>query len=189
MDLHTQVVGLAQLLCPLNSNIVLKTACCSIGLVIPVYSTFKAIESKDQDDQHKWLLYWAAYGSFSVAEMFAEKLLSWFPLYYHMKFAFLVWLQLPPLNGAKQLYADHLRPFLLKHQARLDQVVNLAYGEMSKFVSAHQVEFQLARSLLMNILMTANQMFRSVILPARREPKRIAGPRRPPVQDSESDDE
>ncbi|KAL1324126.1 hypothetical protein HN51_034299 [Arachis hypogaea] len=189
MALHTQVVGLAQLLCPLNSNIVLKTACCSIGIVIPVYSTFKAIESKDQNDQHKWLLYWAAYGSFSVAEMFAEKLLSWFPLYYHMKFAFLVWLQLPTINGAKQLYTDHLRPFLLRHQARLDHVVDVVYGEMSKFVIAHQVEFQLARSLLMNILVTANQMVRSIILPARREPNHIEGPKGPPVQDSESDEE
>ncbi|KAG4911654.1 hypothetical protein JHK82_052257 [Glycine max] len=38
------------------------------------------------------------YGSFSAAEMFAEKLFSWIPLYYHMKFAFLVWLQLPTLD-------------------------------------------------------------------------------------------
>ncbi|KAJ4714458.1 HVA22-like protein [Melia azedarach] len=36
-----------------------------------------------------------SYGSFSIAEAFADKLLSWFPMYYHLKFAFLVWLQLP----------------------------------------------------------------------------------------------
>ncbi|KAJ0763137.1 hypothetical protein HanOQP8_Chr04g0168881 [Helianthus annuus] len=46
-----------------------------------------------------------------------------------MKFAFLVWLQLPNTNGAKQLYMNHLRPFLLKHQANLDQIVGLLHSE------------------------------------------------------------
>ncbi|MED6124080.1 hypothetical protein PIB30_055738 [Stylosanthes scabra] len=38
------------------------------------------------------------YGSFSLIEVFTDKLISWFPMYYHMKFAFLVWLQLPSTN-------------------------------------------------------------------------------------------
>ncbi|XP_028798477.1 HVA22-like protein k [Neltuma alba] len=123
-------VGLQLLLSPLGSKIVLRTACCSVGLALPVYSTFKAIENKDQNEQQRWLTYWAAYGSFSIAEIFAEKVLCWIPLYYHMKFAFLVWLQLPTLNGARQLYESHMRPFLLKHQARMDQVMEFLYGEM-----------------------------------------------------------
>ncbi|KAG4921410.1 hypothetical protein JHK82_050381 [Glycine max] len=91
-------VGLRLLLSPVTSNLLLRTACCSIGLALPVYSTFKAIENNDPYEQQRCLLYWAAYGSFSAAEMFAEKLFSWIPLYYHMKFAFLVWLQLPTLD-------------------------------------------------------------------------------------------
>ncbi|KAH7566442.1 hypothetical protein JRO89_XS08G0162900 [Xanthoceras sorbifolium] len=103
---------------------------CSVGIGLPVYSTFKAIERKNEEDQQKWLMYWAAYGSFSIVEVFSDKLISWFPMYYHVKFAFLVWLQLPSVDGSKQLYRNHLRPFLLRHQARVDQVVGLAYGEM-----------------------------------------------------------
>lgn len=34
---------------------------CSVGIVLPVYSTFKAIEKKDQNEQQKWLLYWAGW--------------------------------------------------------------------------------------------------------------------------------
>ncbi|KAF6149712.1 hypothetical protein GIB67_017445 [Kingdonia uniflora] len=49
---------------------------CSVGVVLPVLNTFEAIQKKDPNEQHKWLLYWAAYGSFSVAESFAEKALS-----------------------------------------------------------------------------------------------------------------
>lgn len=32
---------------------------CSVGIVLPVYSTFKAIEKKDNSEQQRWLIYWA----------------------------------------------------------------------------------------------------------------------------------
>lgn len=148
-------VGLRLLLCPLGSNIVVRTACCSVGVVLPVYSTFKAIESNNRNEEQKWLLYWAAYGTFSIAEIFADKIIYWFPLYHHMKFAFLVWLQLPTTNGAKQLYMSHLRPFLMRHQANLDQLVRILYSETGKFVSAHQGEFQFMKTIVMKILIAA----------------------------------
>ncbi|XP_022133390.1 HVA22-like protein k isoform X2 [Momordica charantia] len=145
-------VGLQLLLYPLGSNVVVRTACCSVGIVLPVYSTFKAIEKKDQNEQQKWLLYWAAYGSFSLVEVFSDKLLSWFPVYYHLKFAFLVWLQLPATDGAKKLYATHLRPFFLRHQARVDRILGSAYGEMVKVISAHQAEIQCFRTMIVKIM-------------------------------------
>ncbi|KAL8209201.1 hypothetical protein R6Q57_008613 [Mikania cordata] len=151
-------VGLRLLLCPLGSNIVLKTACCSVGVILPVYSTFKAIETNNRTEQQKLLLYWAAYGTFSIAETFADKIISWFPLYHHMKFAFLVWLQLPTTNGAKQLYVNHLRPFLLKHQANLDQIVAILYSETGKFVSTHQAEFRFVKAIVMKILISAKHL-------------------------------
>ncbi|KAI3702490.1 hypothetical protein L6452_28228 [Arctium lappa] len=171
-------VGLRLLLVPFDSNIVVRTACCSVGVVLPVYSTFKAIETKDQNEQQKWLLYWAVYGSFSVAEIFADKLISWFPLYYHMKFAFLVWLQLPTTNGAKQLYMNHLRPFFLRHQARLDQIVGAFYSEAGKFISAHQGEFQFMKTILVKIFMSAKQLVNGSNQPiAAQERRAITGPR------------
>ncbi|XP_011658002.1 HVA22-like protein k isoform X2 [Cucumis sativus] len=127
----TNEVGLQLLLYPLNSNAVVRTACCSIGIVLPVYSTFKAIEKKDQNDQQKWLIYWAAYGSLSLVEAYSDKFLSWVPVYYHLKFAFLVWLQLPATSGAKKLYMNYLRPFLLKHQGKVDWILGYASDEMT----------------------------------------------------------
>ncbi|GAV76788.1 TB2_DP1_HVA22 domain-containing protein [Cephalotus follicularis] len=188
MSLSSEV-GLRLLLCPFGSNIVTRTACCSIGVVLPVYSTFRAIETKDQNEQQKWLLYWAVYGSFSVAEVYADKILSWFPLYYHVKFAFLVWLQLPSTNGAKQLYMSHLRPFLLRHQAKLDQIVDCFYCEMSKFIIAHQGEIQFARRLVMKIMLSANQMIRNVVHPVPRVKGRAIEGLSRQTQDSQSDNE
>ncbi|XP_018471099.1 HVA22-like protein k isoform X1 [Raphanus sativus] len=147
----TSEVGLRVLFSPLGSNIVLRTACCSIGIGLPVYSTFKAIENRDQSAQRKWLIYWAAYGSFSLVEVFTDKLISWFPLYYHAKFAFLVWLQLPTIDGAKQIYNNRLRPFLIRHQVRVDRLVDGVYGEMIKVVRTHQGGVRLARLIIVKI--------------------------------------
>ncbi|KAK9265716.1 hypothetical protein L1049_025310 [Liquidambar formosana] len=183
----TSEVGLRLLLCPLGSNIVIRTACCSVGIVLPVYSTFKAIERKDQNEQQKWLLYWAAFGSFSLVEVFSDKLLSWFPLYYHMKFAFLVWLQLPSADGARQLYMNHLRPFFLRHQARVDQVLGFAYGEMVKFISTHQVEIQYARTVFVKIMASADQMLRGVVKPVEPGGRRAIEGQTRTISDTESD--
>ncbi|XP_022963003.1 HVA22-like protein k isoform X1 [Cucurbita moschata] len=158
-------VGLQLLLYPLGSNVVVRTACCSVGVVLPVYSTFKAIERKDQNEQQKWLLYWAAYGSFSLVEVFSDKLLSWVPVYYHLKFAFLVWLQLPATGGAKKVYTNHLRPFFLRHQAKVDRILGSVYNEMGKTISAHQAEIQYLRTMIMRIMGSDEQSSR--IGPAR----------------------
>ncbi|PWA52883.1 TB2/DP1/HVA22-related protein [Artemisia annua] len=178
MSLFGSEVGLRLLLVPLDSNIVIRTACCTVGVGLPIYSTYKAIENKDQNEQKKWLLYWAVYGSFSVGEVFADKFISWFPLYYHMKLAFLVWLQLPTTNGAKQLYTNYLRPFFLRHQARLDQVAGMFYSEAGKFISAHQGEFQFMKTLVMKVLMSVKQFVNGNDQPATREERRsTTGPR------------
>uniref|UniRef100_A0A7N0ZRU9 HVA22-like protein n=1 Tax=Kalanchoe fedtschenkoi TaxID=63787 RepID=A0A7N0ZRU9_KALFE len=161
---------------------------CSIGIGLPVYSTFKAIEKKDQNEQQKWLVYWAAYGSFSLVEAFTDKILSWFPLYYHVKFAFLVWLQLPTLEGSRLLYNNYLRPFFLRHQARLDNITGVIYSEIVKFVSAHQGDIQFAKNLFRKMWSSIN----GIIHPAGRQSSggRIEGPStRKQDEESESEDE
>ncbi|CAN0885013.1 HVA22-like protein k [Linum grandiflorum] len=157
-------VGLQLLLYPLNSNIVLRTACCSVGIALPVYTTFKAIERKDPDEQKKCLVYWAAFGAFSVAEVFTDKIISWFPMYYHAKFAFLIWLQLPSMNGtgATVFYSKYLRPFLLRHQVRLDHITEIANGLMAKFIIAHESEFRLAKVIFMKTLASVRETINPV---------------------------
>lgn len=169
----TGEVGLRLLLCPLGSNIVVRTACCSVGIVLPIYRTFKAIERKDQDEQQRCLLYWAAYGSFSLLEVFSDRIISWLPFYYHLKFAFLVWLQFPSVDGAKHLYMCHLRPFLLQHQARIDRALGFAYGEMVKFICAHKEEIQFARTVFSKIVTSVDQMFKGVDKPALPQGRRL----------------
>ncbi|XP_061887463.1 receptor expression-enhancing protein 5 [Entelurus aequoreus] len=98
--------------------------CNLIGFLYPAYISIKAIESATKDDDTKWLTYWVVYGLFSVAEFFADIVLSWFPFYYIGKCAFLVWCMAPtPSNGSVLIYNRIIRPFFLKNQAKIDDAV------------------------------------------------------------------
>ncbi|XP_062869825.1 receptor expression-enhancing protein 5 [Trichomycterus rosablanca] len=98
--------------------------CNLIGFAYPAYISIKAIESSDKEDDTKWLTYWVVYGVFSVAEFFADIFLSWFPFYYTGKCAFLVWCMAPtPSNGSVQIYTRIIRPFFLRNEAKIDNVV------------------------------------------------------------------
>ncbi|XP_066506901.1 receptor expression-enhancing protein 5 [Hoplias malabaricus] len=98
--------------------------CNLIGFVYPAYISIKAIESPQKDDDTKWLTYWVVYGVFSVAEFFADIFLSWFPFYYMLKCAFLVWCMAPtPSNGSILIYTRIIRPFFLRNEAKIDDVV------------------------------------------------------------------
>ncbi|WOL13047.1 HVA22-like protein k isoform X1 [Canna indica] len=162
-------VGLRLLLCPLGSNIITRTACCTIGIGLPIYSTFKAIENKNRNEQEKWLLYWAVYGSFSLVEVLSDKVLYWLPFYYHIKFACLVWLQFPSGHGSKYLYGKYLQPFLRKHQAKLDRLLNSLSHQIEKIISNHQEEIQLAKAVVLRCAMTANKFVKDITHPALPE--------------------
>lgn len=98
--------------------------CNLIGFLYPAYISIKAIESATKEDDTQWLTYWVVYGVFSVAEFFADIFLSWFPFYYIGKSAFLVWCMAPTAtNGSVTIYNRIIRPFFLKNEAKIDDVV------------------------------------------------------------------
>uniref|UniRef100_UPI00358F8317 receptor expression-enhancing protein 5-like n=1 Tax=Myxine glutinosa TaxID=7769 RepID=UPI00358F8317 len=95
--------------------------CSFIGFLYPAYCSIKAIESNLKEDDTQWLTYWVVYAFFSFGEFFSDILLFWFPFYYFGKCAFLMWCMAPvSWNGANVIYNQVLRPYFLKHAARLD---------------------------------------------------------------------
>ncbi|KAK1679600.1 hypothetical protein QYE76_040486 [Lolium multiflorum] len=162
-------VGLRLLLAPLSSNIVVRTASCAVGIGLPVYSTYRAIEKKDQAEKERLLLYWAAYGSFSIVEVFADKLISSVPLYYHVKFAILVWLQFPSNGGSKHVYKRYLRPFFRKHQGKIDRVLNILSKELTKFVSNHEDEIRFVENMAIRGATTASYIVNGLDQPGQSE--------------------
>ncbi|XP_053291030.1 receptor expression-enhancing protein 6-like isoform X1 [Pleuronectes platessa] len=99
--------------------------CNLIGFLYPAYFSIKAIESNVKEDDTQWLTYWVVYGLFSIVEAFSDIFLSWFPFYYASKCLFLMWCMAPVTwNGSEIMYKRLIRPFFLKHQVAMENVVS-----------------------------------------------------------------
>eukprot|EP00940_MAST-03C_sp_MAST-3C-sp2_P001512 g1512.t1 len=92
--------------------------CNLVGFVYPAYESFKAIESRNREDNVQWLIYWVVFGCFHIAESGIEILLAWFPFYYAFKLGFLIYCFLPSTRGAQFVYGNVIKPFFETHQVR-----------------------------------------------------------------------
>ena len=103
------------LLAPLVVNIVAFT--------YPAIQSIKSLESQNAEGAHKWLTYWIVYGCFSVSEFFVDFFLSWFPMYFIGKMAFLVWCMAPiDFNGSDVIYRCAILPFFIQHKDKIEKL-------------------------------------------------------------------
>lgn len=96
-----------------------------IGFLYPAYASIKAIESKEKDDDTKWLTYWVVYSAFALVEFFSDTFLFWIPFYWLLKCLFLVYCFAPTSwNGSLTIYHKVIRPFVLKHEKNIDSFID-----------------------------------------------------------------
>jgi receptor expression-enhancing protein 5/6 len=96
-----------------------------LGFLYPAYASVKAIESVRTEDDTQWLTYWVVYSAFGMVEFFADIFLSWFPFYYLAKMLFLGWCMAPiSSNGSQFIYHRFIKPFVLKHQKKMDEALD-----------------------------------------------------------------
>jgi receptor expression-enhancing protein 5/6 len=101
--------------------------CNFIGFMYPAYASFKAIETKQKDDDTKWLTYWVVYAVFSLVEYFMDIFLFWIPLYWFLKCVFLMYLMAPTSwNGSVTIYYKIIRPLALRHEKKIDSGLDRA---------------------------------------------------------------
>jgi len=106
--------------------------CNFIGFIYPAYASIKAIETKDKDDDTKWLTYWVVYALFSLLEFFSDIFLFWIPFYNLSKCIMLLWLMYPSgSNGSVMLYYKFIRPFILRHESQIDSAFGKAKAAAS----------------------------------------------------------
>uniref|UniRef100_A0A667Z707 Receptor expression-enhancing protein n=1 Tax=Myripristis murdjan TaxID=586833 RepID=A0A667Z707_9TELE len=131
--------------------------CNLIGFLYPAYISIKAIESATKEDDTKWLTYWVVYGIFSVAEFFADIFLSWFPFYYIGKCGFLVWCMAPtPSNGSVVIYTRVIRPFFLKNETKIDDVLKNIKDKASEAADKIQDEGERWKKIEKKTSLSAN---------------------------------
>ena len=109
--------------------------CNFIGFLYPAYMSIKALESREKADDMQWLMYWVVFALFSVVEFFSDILVGWVPFYWLLKCLFLLWC-MSPLEGSTLIYSKVIRPYFLKHESKLDEMVKKGTDGISKFADS-----------------------------------------------------
>ena len=94
-----------------------------------------ALESRNKDDDTKWLTYWVVFANFSVIEFWSDAIFSWFPFYWLAKIVFLVWCFAPVQNnGSVFVYNRIIRRFFLSNKSRIEEATFKIAEEGSYFL-------------------------------------------------------
>lgn len=93
------------------------------GTLYPAYYSYKAVKTKNVREYVRWMMYWIVFALYTVAETFADLTVSWFPLYYELKIAFVIWLLSPYTRGASLIYRKVLHPLLSSKEREIDDYI------------------------------------------------------------------
>ncbi|XP_061758048.1 receptor expression-enhancing protein 2 [Nerophis ophidion] len=109
----------------------------SFGTLYPAYASYKAVKTKNVKEYVKWMMYWIVFALFSTAETATDLFLSWFPFYFELKIAFVIWLLSPYTKGSSVLYRKFVHPTLSNKEKEIDEYIAQAkdrsYETMMRF--------------------------------------------------------
>ncbi|XP_025898136.1 receptor expression-enhancing protein 4, partial [Nothoprocta perdicaria] len=107
------------------------------GTLYPAYASYKAVKTKNIREYVRWMMYWIVFAIFMATETFTDIFISWFPFYYEIKMAFVIWLLSPYTRGASLLYRKVVHPTLSRKEQEIDtylvQARERSYETMVRF--------------------------------------------------------
>ncbi|XP_034545656.1 receptor expression-enhancing protein 2 [Notolabrus celidotus] len=119
------------------SWIISRIVVLAFGTLYPAYSSYKAVKTKNVKEYVKWMMYWIVFALFTTAETATDLLLSWFPFYFELKIAFVIWLLSPYTKGSSVLYRKFVHPTLSNKEKEIDEYIAQAkdrsYDTMMRF--------------------------------------------------------
>lgn len=119
------------------SWIISRIVVLAFGTLYPAYASYKAVKTKNVKEYVKWMMYWIVFALFSTAETATDMLLSWFPFYFELKIAFVIWLLSPYTKGSSVLYRKFVHPTLSNKEKEIDdyiaQAKDRSYETMMRF--------------------------------------------------------
>ncbi|XP_007949001.1 receptor expression-enhancing protein 4 [Orycteropus afer afer] len=119
------------------SRMICRLVVLVFGMLYPAYASYKAVKTKDIREYVRWMMYWIVFALFMAIEIFTDIFISWFPFYYEIKMAFVLWLLSPYTKGASLLYRKFVHPSLSRHEKEIDtyivQVKERSYETMLTF--------------------------------------------------------
>ncbi|XP_035259635.1 receptor expression-enhancing protein 3 [Anguilla anguilla] len=93
------------------------------GSLYPAYYSYKAVKTKNVKEYVRWMMYWIVFALYTVVEAVTDLTVAWFPLYYEMKVAFVIWLLSPYTRGASLIYRKCLHPLLTSKEREIDDYI------------------------------------------------------------------
>ncbi|XP_013881706.1 receptor expression-enhancing protein 3 [Austrofundulus limnaeus] len=93
------------------------------GTLYPAYYSYKAVKTKNVKEYVRWMMYWIVFALYTVVETITDMTLAWFPLYYELKIAFVIWLLSPYTRGASLIYRKCLHPLLSSREQEIDEYI------------------------------------------------------------------
>ncbi|XP_061612688.1 receptor expression-enhancing protein 3 [Phyllopteryx taeniolatus] len=105
------------------SWIVSRSVVLVFGTLYPAYYSYKAVKTKNVKEYVRWMMYWIVFALYTVVETITDLTLAWFPLYYELKVAFVIWLLSPYTRGASLIYRKCLHPLLSSREREIDEYI------------------------------------------------------------------
>ncbi|XP_063163648.1 receptor expression-enhancing protein 3 [Candoia aspera] len=105
------------------SCIISRVVVLVFGMLYPAYYSYKAVKTKNVKEYVRWMMYWIVFALYTITETVADLLISWFPLYYELKIAFVIWLLSPYTRGASLIYRKFLHPLLSSKEREIDECI------------------------------------------------------------------
>ncbi|KAK3529457.1 hypothetical protein QTP70_031080 [Hemibagrus guttatus] len=93
------------------------------GTLYPAYYSYKGVKTKNVKEYVRWMMYWIVFALYTVAETIADLTVAWFPLYYEIKIACVIWLVSPYTRGASVIYRKVLHPLLTSKEREIDDYI------------------------------------------------------------------
>ncbi|KAK9375876.1 TB2/DP1, HVA22 family-domain-containing protein [Lipomyces chichibuensis] len=107
-------------------GLLLKFLSSCVSFQYPVYASYKALKSRDQDALVPWLVYWVVVSVVTAVETWFGFLFVWLPLYHFARFGFMLWLVMPQSQGANYVYYTYIEPAISSHEQEIETLVSTA---------------------------------------------------------------
>lgn len=103
-----------------------RTISYSVGVLYPVYQSYKALEDRSNEKNQQWLTYWIVYGCLNALEGTVLRPFTFiYPnFFYILKIMILMWLVNPSQLGATLIYHIVVAPWMRRHEGSIDRALS-----------------------------------------------------------------
>jgi len=131
------------------TSVIARCIIVTIGTLYPAYRSYKSLINSDLREVVNCLRYWIVFALFIAAETITDIILSWFPFYYWIKIAVVLWMISPA--GSTLIYKRFVQPLLKEREKEIDQLLERTKEKSySTLIELSHKGFRYASNLFLN---------------------------------------